>query len=354
MTADVIGGEFYYGAEPQCDAPSVDTSELTFLSGGKGCLSVICRWLLSEGIGEILLPEYICPTVVDTLEHWGLGYDFYGINDDLSFDQTSFQRQAEQFQTVLFVNYFGFSPKADDLALLREIQSAGKWLIEDNAQRGFWTASMGDFVFNSLRKVVPYDGGYLYSRFDVGDAIPAAEKPSRRLATIREYRRRLAAYHRGEDEDFAELTNLYETSERLYGDEYSFAGDAEEQTHIERLDWRAMQDSRRENYRILYAELQGVSGLTLMLPPLTEDAVPLGLPVYVRSIRRDALCERLAESGVGVTIHWEGLDSDPRFPWDVAAKPWSSRMLTLPVDQRHDAGDMRRLAKLLREILGEA
>lgn len=350
-SSGVIGGEFYAEAESRSLTPSIDTSALTFLSGGKACLSVICRWLLSEGIGEILLPEYLCPTIIDTLEHWGLGYDFYGINADLRYNLPDLERKARQFQTILFINYFGFSPQPQDSEALDQLQSAGKYLIEDNAQRGFWQHSRGDFVFNSLRKLVPHDGGYLQSCFDVTAALPADEPTNRRLDLIREYRRKLREYLLEDEHTFAEVSTLYERAEEAYNLGYTIRGDGTEKRGIESLDWPAIVRQRRLNYNVLLESISGLPGVEPVFGELTEDAVPLGLPVYLSGRRRDELCACLAEEGVGVTIHWEGLDSDPRLPWDVAAKPWGSRMLTLPVDQRYTGADMLRLADILAKVL---
>jgi len=67
-----VGGEFYNDPVWLADTPTLSTQGMTFLNGGKACLIVISEVLLSRDIQHILLPAYLCPTIVNTLEHSGL------------------------------------------------------------------------------------------------------------------------------------------------------------------------------------------------------------------------------------------------------------------------------------------
>ncbi len=71
-----VGGEFYYDSSWQVNTSVVDTSHLTFLNGGKACLIVIGDYLRAHGINEILLPSYLCPSILNTLENTGWGTIF--------------------------------------------------------------------------------------------------------------------------------------------------------------------------------------------------------------------------------------------------------------------------------------
>jgi len=88
----------------------------------------------------------------------------------------------------------------------------GILVVEDNAQVGFSSQTIGDFVFNSIRKLAAYDGGYLIAPIDV-KPIPQKHTgtPNRRLPVIREYRRRLVDYLFQGEEIFDDLSSLYET-----------------------------------------------------------------------------------------------------------------------------------------------
>ncbi|NPV41367.1 MAG: hypothetical protein HPY72_08515 [Anaerolineae bacterium] len=350
-----VGGEFYADERWTLDQPGVDTCGLTFLNGGKACLIVIADHLRAQGIGRVLLPAYLCPDIATTLERCGLTCSYYDIRPDLSIDLADLERKAAGEQAVYFINYFGFPHPPETQAVLKGLQRQGRLLIEDNAQTGFWEHSIGDFVFNSLRKCCAHDGGYLATRADVTAFIQRhRDAPNRRLPVIREYRARLAEYLFGNMDSYDELVKLYELSERYYAEDMAVAGDPQEKEAIERLDWAGMRRARRENYTYLLDAIRDIPGLTPIFPILTEDTTPLGLPVYVNGMARDELWNRLGEAGIGLTIHWQGILHDTRLNDNTAAVEMAGRMLTLACDQRTSRTQMDYMVESIQRILGEA
>ena len=162
-----VGGEFYYDDQLKTELPSFPTEGTIFLNGGKACLTVICDYLRDHGINRVLLPAYLCPTIVDTFESCGLNCDYYNISPSFVIDTNDLERHLRDKQAVYFINYFGFSHSPNTLNYLSELQRAGRIVIEDNAQAGFLTNTIGDFAFNSMRKLCPFDGGYLKTAFNI-------------------------------------------------------------------------------------------------------------------------------------------------------------------------------------------
>ena len=105
----VIGGEFFYDDRWNTTNRSVLPKDMLFLNGGKACLIVISRFLINHGINRVLLPSYLCPTIVSTLERCGLHCDYYQVLPDFSIDLEDLDRKAIHHQVVYFINYFGFS-----------------------------------------------------------------------------------------------------------------------------------------------------------------------------------------------------------------------------------------------------
>ncbi len=180
-----VGGEFYYDGWGRITQPVIDTRGMTFLNGGKACLIVISDYLLSRGIDRILLPSYLCPTIVDTLEGCGLACDYYQVNRDFSSDLADLQRQAEGHPRIIFHHYFGF--QHTDLEFDSFLFSKGNGdacVEEDNALCDFQCETLGDFVFCSLRKLAPYDGGYLITVMILRFIEKRSGTPNRRLPWI--------------------------------------------------------------------------------------------------------------------------------------------------------------------------
>jgi len=242
-----VGGEFYYDGRWMTAQPDLDTSGMYFLNGGQACLRVIGESLREMGFQRVLLPAYLCPSIIRALEPAGLQFAFYEVGWDLSINIDQAARMVTEGDAFYFINYFGFSPALSVQFFIRNLQQHGILVIEDNAQAGFPPDSICDFVFNSLRKLVPYDGGYLKSRFDLQPIISRySGKPNRRLPLIRAYRQRLAGYLLSGGDDREELQALYEQAEKLYGTDGVVCGDLSERECIEHLDWKGIRQIRRE------------------------------------------------------------------------------------------------------------
>lgn len=346
-----VGGEFYYDERWRAEQPSDPSHGALFLNGGKACLTLICDYLQEQGIKRVLLPSYLCPTIVDTLEACGVGLDYYNVGVDLSIDTQDLGQQLRQNQAVYFINYFGFDASPAVLAYLAGLRQQGKLLIEDNAQAGFPSQGIGDFSFNSMRKLCPYDGGYLKTDLDLRPYLQAYQgRPNRRLPLIRQYRSQLRDYLFDEVGDHATLEALYAQTEAFYASDNVVLGDEGERQGVERLDWPAIRQARRQNYKHLMQLIAGNRAITPIFPNLQADNMPLGLPVYVRGNLRDRLNDYLGERGIGLTIHWEDLASDPRLNGHALAVKMASRILTLTVDQYTSLEQLEYLADTLADF----
>ncbi len=328
------GGEFYDDPDWIREASTISTQGMYFLNGGRACLAVISAYLRDHGIKRVLLPTYLCPSIVQTFERCGVAWDDYQVNEDLSLDLADLAQKAPNFQAVYFINYFGFFHPPVTLRFFEQLRQNGILVIEDNAHAGFSDHFTGDFVLNSIRKLAPYDGGYLLARADLRPYIerfPAL--PNRRLPLIREYRRDLAGYLLDGAGDYDHLVDLFERATRFYETEPVVHGDPGEREQIERLDWEGIRQARRENYAYLMEWVASIPGLTPIFPELQDDNLPMGLPVYISGGARDRVYEELGRANIGLTIHWEDLATDPRTNRNARAAEMAKRILTLPVGQ---------------------
>lgn len=335
MQSMFVGGEFYYEDRWVLDQAAISTENMTFLNGGKACLMVIGECLREHGIEKVLLPAYLCPSIVNTLEGCGLICEYYQVHPDFSIDLNDLDQKMPGQRAVYFINYFGFRQPRAVRDYFTGLRQKGILVIEDNAQAGFSLQPNGDFTFNSMRKLCAYDGGYLTTRFEIGPYIRKYHgHQNRHLPVMRAYRKRLAQYLYQGNDDYEELVELYERAEHYYESDAIVEGDARERQFIERLDWQGIRQIRRENYAYLLSLISEISELTPIFPILPEDIMPLGLPVYVQGVSRDQLFDELGNAGIGLTIHWEELLHDPRLNGNKVAVDMASKILTLVIDQR--------------------
>ncbi len=347
----IIGGEFFYDDRWYTASSPVARKDLIFLNGGKACLIVISRYLLDHGVNRILLPSYLCPTIVSTLEQCGLTCDYYQILPDFSIDLGDLDQKAAFHQAVFFINYFGFYHSASEQSFLKNIQQKGKLLIEDNAQAGFNPQQFGDFVFNSIRKLAPYDGGYLSTTTDLQiNWDQYNDRSNRRLPIIRKYRNLLADYHFRGWGRYEALVDWYNLAEKFYETDWIIKGNPQEHFYIEQLDWELIRTKRRENYNYLLKQILDIPVIKPIFPSLQEDNMPLGLPVYISQISRDWLFNQLGENGIGLTLHWNQLLSDPRLNQNATAVHMARTIMTLAIDQRMNRTQLDYLAQNLADL----
>lgn len=343
-----VGGEFYADESWLLERSAAESGGALFLSGGSACLELIAALLVRRGFRRILLPAYLCPVIPAALARAGLACAFYRVAADLSIDLPDAARQARKGDAFLYINYFGFPHSLAARDFFGQLRADGIPLIADNAQCGPDLDSEADFSFNSLRKFVPYDGGYLRAAEAdlraLAELLPAPRPDSPRLAAVRAYRSRLGAYLRGDGgaAEHRALVALYNQAEQAYTREPAAAGDPLERAAIQRLDWARIRRVRRENYTYLLELLRSVPGVRPALPTLPEAVMPLGLPVFLEGVPRGRVLDILGRAGIGATVHW-----NPTLP----GAPWARRMLTLPIDQRAGRKEMETLAlQLVRAV----
>ncbi len=347
-----IGGEFYYDQLWKLDGPGISTEGMHFLNGGSACLTVICDYLIDHDIHKVLLPSYLCPSILSPFEKTGIAWDFYQVNRDLSVDLEDLSNKIRDKQAVYLINYFGFDHSEKTIFFIQKLRQEGICIIEDNAQAGFVHRPIGDFSFNSMRKLVPYDGGYLVTAKDVNSTLTRyPNKPNHRLPVIRKYRSKLYPYLIDGIGSFEELDGLFQLSEKLYSADGVIFGDETERYRIEHLDWIGVKAKRRENYTYLLSKIKDIPEIIPIFPNLPENVMPMGLPVYFSSVPRDLVNEELSKAGIGLCVHWDELLSDTRTNGNRLADEMTESMLTLQIDQRTTFEQLDYLAQNIKKAI---
>lgn len=347
-----VGGEFYYEERWLTYKLTLNTNGMYFLNGGQACLIVISDFLLDHKINSILLPSYLCPSIVNIFELQGLEYDFYQVKKDFSIDLDDLKNKLTTNQAVYLINYFGFPHPTATRDFMIELQHNGKIVVEDNAQAGFLSPTTGDFVFNSMRKLVPYDGGYLISRHNIRPYIEKyAYRPNNRLPLIREYRKKLHPYLENGEGSYDNLVRLFTLSEQLYAYDLVVLGDDEEKDHIEHLDWAGIMQARRQNFLYMSQLVKDIPEITPLFPTLLDGMMPMGYPIYFSGVSRDGVNNELGNSEIGLSIHWDDLLTDQRTNRNKTAVEMASNMLTLSIDQRLTNIQLDYLVRTLRDSI---
>jgi hypothetical protein len=298
------------------------------------------------GSGNILLPEYICESVikcfpVDRIILYKLKQNLQIDADDL------FNKINKSTAVVYLMHYFGTLQPENILSLLRtEKDKFGFKIIEDTTHSIFTkTQTIGDYCVASLRKWFPLpNGGVLYASVPLNtyDEIPRNADNTKayammlkqlhllgRLDCNPEYRALFTACEEKLDNQ-KEIKRISDFSEFL----------------LNCYDVDDMVKRRAFNLNYLKNILNSLG--IMQLCDFAEGDCPFTLPILVPE--RDAFRSYLMENSIYCAVHWpfDGFAQEQR-PLAVSL---SGGMLSLPIDQRYGEKEMEYLAEVIGAYKG--
>jgi hypothetical protein len=336
----MIGGEFPIAVTDILNAQNrhfVAPDVYTY-SSGRAALYQILKYLRQEkNVNHVLLPDYLCSSVLVPVKEFGLDYTFYPINEILELESSSFQPLYKKGTAVLLINYFGLQDLSSQFKTIREIDDKAI-IIEDDVQAyyEFIKPLDGvDFKFTSLRKTfaVP-DGGLVKTKFH----LPRVTTPN----TFGQYKAAAALLKSMREGNFNDqiYLELFEKGESLIDSEqecgmsliaeklYSFMN--EEHVKVRRLN----------NAEYLVENLNEL-GVTPILP-LLDSHVPLFIPIEMSN--RDDVRKAMFQKEIFCPVHWP-LDGMPVRRGELMSKT----ELSLIIDQRYGRKEMDEIISLIKD-----
>jgi dTDP-4-amino-4,6-dideoxygalactose transaminase len=326
--------------------------------------AAIFNGLRRLGVGEgdrVLLPAYCCGSEVDAVLRTGASPLFYRMGPALAPDLDHCRTLAGQgARAMLVTHYLGFP---QDLAPIAEFaRAAGLHLVEDCAHALFaeGVGRTGKLAIFSFVKSLPLpDGGAAVFNGSADVTGPALRAPPLRRAA----RRTAYLARAGLARSRPALRPALLGRPRSEGDgrpmdqaaEAAILALPEEQESLGmsglarwlagHLPLHTVAARRRENYRLLAAQLERARGIAPLFPSLPSAAVPLGLPVVTDDVA--GFQRRLAAAGIGSKAFWSLFHPAlPRgeFPDEARLK---RSVLMLPVHQDLDHGQIRLVAEAI-------
>jgi dTDP-4-amino-4,6-dideoxygalactose transaminase len=327
------------------------------VASGRTALRVIARHVAAQSDGPVLLPSYLCSSMVQPFREESVSVGFYRVRADLSIDLDHLVHLVEAVSpaAVVYVNYFGFPVGRPEEKALLEIRERC-WIIEDCAQGSLLETAdpivgrIGDWVLTSFRKYSSLpDGGLLIDRTGLESAQLGPPVASATRYTLLGKLLRHEYVQSG-----MELSAVEEAYLRLFAaaeDELDAESPLEDMSAISRMlmasvDLPGAMASRRANYVYMMQAFANEAGLRAIGTPLRDSlppkVSPLVFPIRTAAGRRDALRRELVAQRLFCPVHW-------RLPREIGAGEFSeshqlsSQILGLPLDQRYDEEDMKTL-----------
>lgn len=337
ITATPIHELRHAQGDPSLVLDALPKGRLDFASSGRDALVRALRLVGVRAGGRVLLPSYICGSVVAAVEAVGGIPAFYPTAPTLTIDRTGFDEALarEDAQAAVVVHYFGaVDPQFDGIS--ETLERRGVPMIEDcahalfGARQGVPLGSRGSAAVFSPRKSLPMrDGGIVRVRGT--DTFSCRETPSPTGARLppRGLKDRLPLRVRG-----WLLSSRSVRLQRVAMDdrrpiEERPMSDASRRTLFS-CDPRAIASRRRANATAAVRALEGAPHLRPLAGEPSGGDSPLGVPVLVRD--RDEVAKRLYRRGLLFPIMWERI---PDLPSRLSggAHALSRTILLVPVHQ---------------------
>ncbi len=338
----MIGGEFQIAVTDILNAQNrnFDTPDVYAYSSGRAAFYQILKYLKQEkGITHVLLPDYLCSSVLVPVKDLGMEYSFYPIDEKLELIESKYSKLCTKGSVVLLINYFGLKDLSNQITAIRRTDE-NAIIIEDDVQAYYEfkkPLNEVDFKFTSLRKTfaVP-DGGLVKTKHH----LPKISTPN----TFGQYKAAAALLKSMREGNFNDqiYLELFEKGESLIDGEQECGMSQIAEKLFSFMNEDHVKVRRLNNARYLVDELKKI-GIDPLLP-LKEDFVPLFVPIRLKN--RDKIRKTMFQKEIYCPVHWplDGMEIK-------RGEQMAKEELSLIIDQRYGRKEMDDIISVLREFV---
>lgn len=319
-------------------------------SSGRGAINLLLQQV-NPRHKTVLLPAYICESVISPFINQGYKCYFYEINKDLSPNIDSILL-FNNIGVFLHMGYFGFHTNENLLEVLRYLKKLSTIVVEDITHTLFSKLvrfEENDFYVASIRKWIGLpSGGFLASsRVHIDKVLNKSESFSeiRREALVNK-----GKYIRYGDENLKEVyLNQFSKAEALLNQDIgAYSIDSLSRELINSLEFDELIKKRKENFMQLLTGLHGQDFIEPLFLDMDEGVCPLFFPVVIKN-DRDEVRRRLINKKIYCPVHWP-------IPNQILGQRIKRKLgiynntLSIPCDQRYGSKDMQRIISVLKTI----
>lgn len=325
-----IGG--YFGFDLP-DYGDLYPDALKFQSGRSAIRAV----LQCNGITRVMMPAYICDSIIKSAVDAGVEVETYDLDESL-FPRSLPSILPDQC-AFIYVNYFGLCQR-NISRLLKKIPSDR--LIVDNSHALFSPHTDALATIYSPRKFVGLPDGGLLMASPLLKISPPTEEDQGSFERMRYLLVRMAYSAR---EGYADFDKARDS----LSDVPPLAMSRLTQRLMKSIKWDQIIERRRENYKAMTRMMASINEKHL---ELGENDVPLCYPFTVSGCEVDKIKNDLAALNVFTATYWP--DALPRIKADTIEATLVYNTIFLPIDQRLEYSQVEAVGKLVLKLTGKS
>ena len=262
---------------------------------------------------KILIPNYICKSLLTPIIKLNINYNFYSIKDDFTFNLSEIKKKALAKDYLLIVHYFG-QPKNINL-ILKFCKNNNLKLIEDNAHgysgkfQGRILGTFGEIGFSSPRKILNTDsGGVLFFKKKI--ISPKLKKYYfSKFTTFKNILKEVPSYYYFKNKFYNQSNFYFKRIEKLENSLINYSADINSNNLIKETNWDLVSKIRKKRWIKIVEILKKKSCVPVWASPLV-DTCPWLVPFYTKNrLYRDKIISWGINRGINI-ITWPNL---PKF-----------------------------------------
>lgn len=288
---------------------------------------------------SVLVPDFICESILKPFKKLGVKIIYYRIKDDLSpnWDQIELISNKQPISAILMVHYFGQPQEIKKFKYFCEQKNI--LLIDDNAHGhsgkddNTLLGTSGNFGFSSPRKLLGISSGaFIYiEKNKYAEAIKLEKKFKKRNTFFFINNMKNSYMYNGILKSirnrFIDWTNPFEFRDKS---EYEFKNDEKSLNYIDQINWSEYSKKRRENCEKVKFYLIK-SNLKPVFDRYSSSSCPWSLPMYAENISHRNEWIKWGISNNVPLFTWPSLPTDIIEENSIAFMRWK-RLVCFPLD----------------------
>lgn len=312
-----IGG--YFELELISDKGFLHSGSI-LLNTGRNCFEYILK---ANKVSRVYMPKYTCDVMFEPLAKLDIPYVYYSIDEKLELVEDIVLEDGE---FLVYTNYFGLKDNYTKM-LSRKY---GQQLIIDASQALYFEPAENSHTFYSPRKYVGItDGGCLYTNTTINEELEYD-------ISYQRFSHLLKRIDLGAEAGYADFKHHDKSFENQPIKKMSLLT----KKIMGTIDYENVKLRRRANFDYLQRHLEMAGELAQV--KLADVACPM---YFVYSSDDPSLRQKLIDNKIFVPTYWSNV-LDNCVPDDTEYR-LVNQLLPLPIDQRYNETDMKRIVEII-------
>lgn len=352
-----IGSEFWLDSIPSESKDELPKwlskfGDVVLTSSGRGAITLLLHHLKPK-FKTVLMPAYICDSVILPFIEHGYSCCFYEVNEDLSPNIESVSTY-KQIGIFFHMGYYGFPTNFNLIEIITRLKSQSTVIVEDITHTLFSDYKRfegNDYYIASIRKWFGVPSGGLLASIDNSKIIKNNLSYNKNFSSLRRQALLLKSkYFKDGDEILKTLyLDLFTKAENLLDEDVlPYSIDYLSKDLIAALDINGLIETRRLNYNILNNSLKDVNWIESVFTDISEEVCPMFYPVFIKNCRNE-IRKKLIEEKIYCPIHWPIPDRIEFNKFKRSLEVYNM-ILSIPCDQRYMRCDMERVVSMIKGL----